>query len=158
MKNLLSVAVQEQRQRRCQRTRWLLVSVAPCCWYLQTGRQRRRYSNSGWWMKFLNERKRKNVLIIVGESRRTFSGSMLSHFPKESPSVHRFDCLVHRLSWFLTKFSGSSSAVRLHDSISEEGFHYLVFDLWVNFHISHPKCTADPTMSTWCFCFLFLLY
>lgn len=26
----------------------------------------------------------------------------------------------------------SPSLVRLHDSIAEEGFHYLVFDLWVN--------------------------
>lgn len=30
-----------------------------------------------------------------------------------------------------------SSAVRLHDSISEEGFHYLVFDLWVTVLLSH---------------------
>lgn len=30
-----------------------------------------------------------------------------------------------------------SFAVRLHDSISEEGFHYLVFDLWVAFVHAH---------------------
>lgn len=29
-----------------------------------------------------------------------------------------------------------SSTVRLHDSISEEGFHYLVFDLWVTVSLS----------------------
>lgn len=32
---------------------------------------------------------------------------------------------------FCIFFCCISFAVRLHDSISEEGFHYLVFDLWV---------------------------
>lgn len=35
-------------------------------------------------------------------------------------------------TWLLC-FICFSFAVRLHDSISEEGFHYLVFDLWVYF-------------------------
>lgn len=35
-----------------------------------------------------------------------------------------------------------SSPVRLHDSISEEGFHYLVFDLWVTASLS-PRAVVN---------------
>ena len=41
----------------------------------------------------------------------------------------------------LTIFSGF--LVRLHDSISEEGFHYLVFDLWV-YCLSFPLLLLSP--------------
>lgn len=41
---------------------------------------------------------------------------------EEKPRISKFSLL-------LISVPISSLAVRLHDSISEEGFHYLVFDL-----------------------------
>lgn len=46
---------------------------------------------------------------------------LLSFFPLFSPV-----CVLVTISF----------TVRLHDSISEEGFHYLVFDLWVTVSLS----------------------
>lgn len=39
--------------------------------------------------------------------------------------------------------------VRLHDSISEEGFHYLVFDLWVTHSLSHTHTPLSMLKKTY---------
>lgn len=44
--------------------------------------------------------------------------------------------LCFSFSFLFVPLLSHSSPVRLHDSISEEGFHYLVFDLWVTVSLS----------------------